>query len=992
MFHVQSVTGLTLHKFYLGLFLVLAFIGICLPACAQVEQEDTFAHLKDLIQRKEYDAFYSLFDSLTDVENLTSNDWVKCLDVQSLYYRFKGNLDSFKVTTQAALDTVNVKLDSTHELVSPLYFRLISNTMFADFEYSEKMRKRWRCYIDNHKDSIGENNYLRALGNSEALKGNIGTAVEHYEKSLTDAVFYYENERMSTYLNLAYFYGVMSNSVGQRMMNDLAIRFGESMKYVDHPNLTISYMNNADMTFTQSKSVADFEKVLDLCERSMHHAKLDESIGAIGTGLEMQMTTHLMLATTENQRYHESIAFACLDSIRVIQAALDKDKNRGKYILVYRSLGKMVDYFLKIKNAEKADFYLNEYLTYALAEDPVGSLAYARMGKVAMLNENYDQAIEYLTHAFCMEHPSYEICDSNKKSNQPNIRLAQRNILELSEALFAKYDAELKDEILSASVEAMATYDSMTHSLHQVNAGPHIDYSLSADIFYRVYSDRGEKDCVDEVLKNIEKHKNYSLIADFDLQQALDESAMPDSIQNRVLELRNELAHRKAVCERFVQDEESESSTAQIAYLRAYSDYLSYQKKLRDSFSIDQFEERFVAVTRENILEQLSTNDNLVIYTFGINNVYCIFINHREVKFLKLSKTKEEFDDLVRRLNRQIDSRSDTYSKTARELYDALILPLSPFIDGELLTIMPDEILHKLPFDLLLDSTNHYLIETNGVRYINSLLQLTPSDTTVSEDENVIAFAASPSMSAFNQSNRDSLRAGLGYLPAAVKELNNLKRLYVGQFFTDDDATETMFKKACEHGSVIHLAMHGLVNSFSPINSSLLFNQESDLNNDGYLRASEIAGLDLHANLVTLSACNSGAGDLPSKAIADRGHGIQSLSNGFLLAGAKSVVASLWPVHDQSSYEIMKVFYAELENGIPKYEALRRAKLSFLENQPSVKRHPYYWGGFVYVGDGGTLRLEERTGYGLTWVFMAVLLVLLLTWYLRRMMLVKSAK
>ena len=114
---------------------------------------------------------------------------------------------------------------------------------------------------------------------------------------------------------------------------------------------------------------------------------------------------------------------------------------------------------------------------------------------------------------------------------------------------------------------------------------------------------------------------------------------------------------------------------------------------------------------------------------------------------------------------------------------------------------------------------------------------------------------------------------------------------------------------------------------------------------DGALQMSEVMRLKLNADLVTLSACRTGLGQLLS------GEGIIGLTRAFLYAGSESVVVSLWNVNDIATASLMKVFYKKLQQGLRKDDALRQAKLELLRGPQQAWRHPYYWAPFVLVGE-----------------------------------------
>jgi CHAT domain-containing protein len=113
--------------------------------------------------------------------------------------------------------------------------------------------------------------------------------------------------------------------------------------------------------------------------------------------------------------------------------------------------------------------------------------------------------------------------------------------------------------------------------------------------------------------------------------------------------------------------------------------------------------------------------------------------------------------------------------------------------------------------------------------------------------------------------------------------------------------------------------------------------------NDGTLTNYDIKNLDVRPELVVLSACNTGQGEIEE--------GIIGLSRGFLEAGVKSVQSSLWSIDDYASSEIIKEMYMNLKKGQKKSEALRNSKLDYLSKADKLRKHPYYWAGMVHIGD-----------------------------------------
>jgi CHAT domain-containing protein len=154
-----------------------------------------------------------------------------------------------------------------------------------------------------------------------------------------------------------------------------------------------------------------------------------------------------------------------------------------------------------------------------------------------------------------------------------------------------------------------------------------------------------------------------------------------------------------------------------------------------------------------------------------------------------------------------------------------------------------------------------------------------------------------------------------------------------------DDATEHKFKENASQSSIIHLSTHSFLHKNQPL---IIFSLDKNKKEDGYLESGEILQLKLNSDLVVLSSCRSGLGEI------DEAEGVIGMQKAFFEAGAKSVVVSLWDVNDKYTSLFMQSFYKYISEGYDKSEALRKAKLFFKQNYSS---NPYYWSAFVLSGD-----------------------------------------
>jgi CHAT domain-containing protein len=156
------------------------------------------------------------------------------------------------------------------------------------------------------------------------------------------------------------------------------------------------------------------------------------------------------------------------------------------------------------------------------------------------------------------------------------------------------------------------------------------------------------------------------------------------------------------------------------------------------------------------------------------------------------------------------------------------------------------------------------------------------------------------------------------------------------------------------NSGIIFLGTHAEMDPARPMYSRLVLSKEGDgMNPDGYLHAYELYELDLRAQLAVLTACESGSGRF------DVGEGIRSLGASFGYAGCPSLVVALWNIDEKVSAAIIGQFYYYLAQGLPKHEALRKAKLDHLAKAQDELVHPYYWAGLVLIGDVAPVQLDR---------------------------------
>jgi CHAT domain-containing protein len=170
--------------------------------------------------------------------------------------------------------------------------------------------------------------------------------------------------------------------------------------------------------------------------------------------------------------------------------------------------------------------------------------------------------------------------------------------------------------------------------------------------------------------------------------------------------------------------------------------------------------------------------------------------------------------------------------------------------------------------------------------------------------------------------------------PMVAEEIARLRQMFPhARVLSGEAATRHAFVKQSGTSDFIHIATHAIFREDNPMFSSFKLA-------DGWFTASDLFSMTCRTNLVTLSGCQSGIGEISG------GDDLLGLMRGFLYAGARSLLLSLWNVNDESAAALMAFFYREWQQGATKTMALRRAMIRVRDQYPN----PFYWAPFVLVG------------------------------------------
>ncbi|MEN6559409.1 MAG: CHAT domain-containing tetratricopeptide repeat protein [Acidobacteriota bacterium] len=376
----------------------------------------------------------------------------------------------------------------------------------------------------------------------------------------------------------------------------------------------------------------------------------------------------------------------------------------------------------------------------------------------------------------------------------------------------------------------------------------------------------------------------------------------------------------------------------------------------------------------------LASREALVLeYFLGEERSYLISISQTTAA-LHLLPGRRMIEGSLRAYLKSIADRSldpETGSNAAERIGSDLIPVEQEIRSVRTVIVIPDGILHYLPFETLKirdGNGSRYLVEETSVAYCPSssaLVALAGSGLPLRPrwKKELLAVGGVTYQAGDRHDRRASITSrlsdepidfeeGIEYpsLPFSRKEILDISRVFPADtvdVLTGDAATEANVKiwPLTEY-RIIHFACHGFLNERYPFRSALALSPGGSPEEDGFLQMREIYGLDVNADLVVLSACQTGQG------LMERSEGPMGLSRPFFFAGARSVLASLWPTDDAASRAFMSDLYRAIADGSSASEALSRTKRKMLRS--SQWAHPFYWAAFMLQGDPSTAASATR--------------------------------
>lgn len=499
-------------------------------------------------------------------------------------------------------------------------------------------------------------------------------------------------------------------------------------------------------------------------------------------------------------------------------------------------------------------------------------------------------------------------------------------------------------------------------------------FHLAFQIWYEVYIKDPKSVNFDQLLLISEKVKSQTLLSIFK-QERINSFA---KITQDLIKAEEVIRKERSILISQVANEIAYGEYANEDLLNEYKEsleeYNARYQQVSDSIQnnyVDFYNLKFnnTTATTDIIRNEIFYNNKtaLVEYMLVADSVlFAQLITPKSTQVIKLDFSQEEKVTAIR--NQTYHFKTQEYKLLSSDLYQDVFAPIDSILKKEKIKtviIIPDDYLGYLPFELLIDGKGKFLIEKYEMSYSysstllwqqtneikpelepGSFIGISPSFGEPITEEPLLATRSATYLTRTKRKTHDELE--LQPLPYTKLEVNEIGQLisdqgYEVDIILGDNAHERTVKELdLSKYFAVHMASHSFVDYDNPNYSGIALTPHPNNAEDDILFGDEIYSFNLNADLVTLSACETGLGKVY------KGEGIVGLTRGFLYAGARNLVVSQWKVEDQSTALFMTTFYKYLYQTGNLTQSLRKAKLKMIKSK--TFDHPYYWAPFVLIG------------------------------------------
>ena len=744
--------------------------------------------------------------------------------------------------------------------------------------------------------------------------------------------------------NIGAYYGKYDNYSAALSSYEKALTIAKNER--DTEDIAVALLNIGGIW----SDIGDFEKslvylkqALEIDKRAPDQSSLAKDLNNIGIAFRLKS-----LASENKKDFHEA-------EVNFQQAlALAKTVNdRPLSALILNNLGSVfedqgqfsnaLEYFKSAAVIGEEDQDLS---CLAMVYNNIG-IAYSNLGAYEDANRYYEKALDlaalYKSGTFIWE-TFYELGNTHKKRNDLLGALENyKNAIYSIEGIRAKLTLEdLKASYLGTDkrIDVYQNLIALLVMLHEKDSRKGYDQEAFN------YLERGKARAFLDSLE----------VADVDVSQGIN-----PILANREKETMRALA--KAYNKLLSADASPEDKGKISEQIKTLEDQIeSLRREIRISSPAYADLKYPQVITYDQVRKELPTfRTAYFAYSLGKEMSYAFVVSRKGLKIFSIPP-RTIIQQKVIAYRKAISDRQNNDFRLGQELFQELVSPgMEPGI--EKIVFVPDDILNLLPFETLLTSRKpgSWLVRDYEVGYVpslSSLRVLTQRHRNGSRPHKDLLAVGNATYGMSPDGNikipdldilcGSGTAADMIFSPLRYSgvEIQNIARLFPPDKVTlleKQEATERRLKSnPLTDYRIIHFATHSLIDDKKPARSAILLSFNKDQAGEGLLQTRDIYNLKLNADLVTLSACQTGLGQFI------RGEGIEGLSRAFFYAGSSSVLMSLWAVNDQATSLLMERFYRHLRGSTSLMGALRDAKLEMIQSESLS--HPFYWAGFVVNG------------------------------------------
>lgn len=581
-----------------------------------------------------------------------------------------------------------------------------------------------------------------------------------------------------------------------------------------------------------------------------------------------------------------------------------------------------------------------------------------RAAELAILNENFYQA-DSLSNVALLSYEKRAVDNDSEildlwqiEALSIKAKVAKKDFLKTKTEASLKSMSTLYEQIFENLVKIKSSYHSMS-SKYRIGEYSQDIYLDLLDFYFDQYKTDNSSELFEKAFQVVQVANSFVLKEEMSLRDKLSSANVPKDTINAFLELRA----------RFLS---SENSIQDIDAYNSYKDRL-----LKDyTYITNYFPSKEIDL--EEVREKLLANELLVKYHYHNEDLFVLLISKTEEVLQKINLNTENRLMISNYLKgvKSINLSKGLYKREeeARKSYSIYKLILGQFLDRlkgdyDHLLIIPDGPLRSLPFSSLVIKGNiaqlasdNYLLSKYASSYLYFASQLKTEGTKeqggfvslgIEYTDEYLNEITANYKETYSESGGFQKTRGLNLssLKFADDEAKSIAELLGGKSIVNEDATFNSLKSALKTASLVHLSLHALVDQDDYLESVLLLsNSNSSATNMSYR---DIMNLDLDNDLVVLSACETSLGSDVG------GEGLLSISRALIQSGCKSSVGAYWSVPDQTTKQIMSLFYENLKLGLSKSKALQKAQLKYLsddEISSPMFRSPYFWSAWAIYG------------------------------------------